>query len=135
MDEQLRVLSQPFDIDTHKKTFKDYLEVILLEDGTIVYATPSHQEKLIALACKKLGMTREELSDFCPREYYADFMTWLCSLTGSVALWDAHIVGRANERQQQTIARLVEEKLYKGPSMFHRQPNEKVPHDKESSIF
>lgn len=114
MDEQLRVMSQPFDIETHKRTFIDYLEVIILEDGTIVYAVPSHQEKLISLACKKRKMTRQELIDSCPREYYADFMTWLCSLTGSVALWTSHMVGKANERQKLAIARLAEEKLYKG---------------------
>lgn len=48
MDNEQIVLNGPFDIETHKKTFKNYLEVIILENGRIVYAVPSHQEKLIA---------------------------------------------------------------------------------------
>lgn len=34
------------------------------------------KEKLIALACQKRGVTRQELNDLCPREYYYDFLTW-----------------------------------------------------------
>lgn len=64
-----------FDLEQHKKKYVDYLEVLILEDGTVVYAVPSHQEKAIAVACAKLGVCRKELMDMCPPEYYADFMT------------------------------------------------------------
>lgn len=40
-----------FDLEKHKQTYVQYLEVVILEDGTVEYAVPSHQEKLIALAC------------------------------------------------------------------------------------
>ena len=40
-----------FDYKTHKENFFYYLEVVILEDGKIVYAVPSHQEKLIELYC------------------------------------------------------------------------------------
>lgn len=38
-----------FDIQKHKETFIDYLEVIIDVNGRIMYAVPSHQEKLIAM--------------------------------------------------------------------------------------
>lgn len=44
-----------FDLEKHKQTYVQYLEVVILEDGTVEYAVPSHQEKLIALACMKKG--------------------------------------------------------------------------------
>ena len=61
-----------FDLEKHKQTYVQYLEVVILEDGTVEYAVPSHQEKLIALACQKKGVSRQELNDLCPREYYYD---------------------------------------------------------------
>lgn len=36
-----------FDIQKHKETYKNYLEVIIDEEGSIHYAVPSHQEFLI----------------------------------------------------------------------------------------
>ncbi|GAB6761703.1 hypothetical protein [Bacillus cereus] len=42
---QQETLRGPFDIETHKKCFVDYLEVVIDEEGTVMYATPSHQEK------------------------------------------------------------------------------------------
>ena len=56
-----------FDIEKHKKTYIHYLEVVIDENGKIMYAVPSHQEKLITLACKRLNITREELNSMCPQ--------------------------------------------------------------------
>lgn len=109
-----KVLHNPFNIETHKTTFINYLEVIISEDGTVMYAVPSHQEKLISLACKKLNLTRDELNELCPQEYYFDFLTWLCKISGCVALWNSHRMGVANEQQLKTIKQLSEEKLYSG---------------------
>lgn len=77
-----------FDIEMHSKTFKEYLEVIIDADGKVMYAVPSHQEKLIALSRAKLGISREELNSMCPREYYFDFMRWLCKISGAMAVWN-----------------------------------------------
>ena len=38
-----------FDLEKHKQTYVQYLEVVILEDGTVEYAVPSHQEKLIEI--------------------------------------------------------------------------------------
>lgn len=41
------MLRSPFDIETHKATFVNYLEVCIDEGGTPHYAVPSHQEWLV----------------------------------------------------------------------------------------
>lgn len=44
------VLHSKFDIETHKCTFIDYLEVVITSDGVIHYAIPSHEQFCINLA-------------------------------------------------------------------------------------
>lgn len=36
------ILYQPFDIEVHKENFINKLEIVILEDGSAVYAVPSH---------------------------------------------------------------------------------------------
>lgn len=108
------ILKEPFNIEVHKKVFINYLEIIVLEDGTIIYATPSHQEKLIQLGCEALGVNREELMDLCPPEYYFDFMTWLCRTSNSVAVWNKFTVGKINDKQREALTMLKNEGLYMG---------------------
>lgn len=104
-----------FDIEQHKKTFIHYLEVIIDENGKIMYAVPSHQEKLITLACEKLNVTREELNAMCPQEYYFDLMTWLCKISGACAVWERFIkAGKLTEQQIKALKLLKNNKLYLG---------------------
>lgn len=114
MDKERRVLHSPFNIETHKETFVNYLEVVILEDGTVEYAVPSHQRKLIALACQKLNATEDELAKQCPEEYYFDFMKWLCMVSGAVALWNNFMEGTPNDQQKKSVEQLIEAKLYWG---------------------
>lgn len=108
------VLYQPFDIEVHKKEFINYLEVVIDEHGRVHYAVPSHQEKLIKLACMKHGMTRDELNDACPEAYYFNFITWLCIMSGCVSIWNDYMIGQANEKQAETIQKLADAGLYHG---------------------
>lgn len=104
-----------FDMEQHKKTFKNYLEVVIDENGKIMYAVPSHQEKLIKLACEKLKVTREELNAMCPQEYYFDFVTWLCKVYGACAVWNYHIEKyRLTEWQIKALEALKDNGLYHG---------------------
>lgn len=104
-----------FNIQKHKETYVNYLEAIILEDGSIEYAIPSHQEYLINLACKIYNITRYELSEKCPKEYYFDFMTWLCMQTNTIAVWNNYIIyNEINEKQLKTLKLLKENDLYKG---------------------
>ncbi len=114
-----------FDIEQHKKKYVNYLEVLVEQDGRIVYAVPSHQEKAVALACEKLGVTRRELLDMCPREYYFDYMNWLLKISGAIALWNEQCLAPAATRKQVgAIRRLKMAGLYKGAVPLITERNE-----------
>lgn len=109
-------LHSPFDIKKHKAEFVGYLEVIITANGAIQYAVPSHQEKALALACEKLGKTREEITAMCPREFYYDYLNWLLSLTGSIAVWYEIVAGRTvTNKQVAALRQLKLAGLYRGP--------------------
>ena len=96
-----------FDIKQHKAKYVHYLEVIIREDGTIEYAHPCHQEKLIEIACQRLGLTREELCAMCPPEYYGDFTVWLCRMSGAVSVWEDFIIyDSLNNLQRLALCKL-----------------------------
>ncbi len=106
-----------FDIEKHKQTYINYLEVMILRNGTIVYAIPSHMEKAKQLCCEQLHITLEELSNMCPIEYWCDYMTWLLTKCGAVAVWnELYKTGEfgLNNRQRATLKRLKLHGLYKG---------------------
>lgn len=108
-------LYSEFDTEQHKKTFIHYLEVVIDESGKIMYAVPSHQEKMIALAREKLNVTREELNAMCPQEYYFDFMTWLSKISGACAVWEKFIqADKLNEQQIEALQVLKDNGLYLG---------------------
>ena len=108
-------LHSDFDAEQHEKTFIHYLEVVIDENGKIMYAVPSHQEMLIKLACDKLNITREKLNAMCPQEYYCDFMTWLCKMSGACAVWENFIqCGKLTKQQIRALQMLKENGLYLG---------------------
>jgi len=109
-----QVLHMPFNIQTHKETFKNYLEVIIDEEGVVHYAVPSHQEFLIAHLVKTKYGTREALNDAVPREYWFDMMTWLCNESGMVSIWNDRYHGEPNEAQRIAMAQLKEAGIYVG---------------------
>lgn len=113
--EQQQVLHSPFNIETHKRTFINYLEVVILEDRTIEYAVPSHQEKLIRICLNKLDITRDELYEMCPLfEFYFDFNIWLSQMSGAIAVWNDRYEGIANTEQKKILKRLKMHGLYVG---------------------
>lgn len=113
MSKKYSVYSE-FDIEKHKETFVNYLEVLIQEDGHVMYAVPSHQELAIRLACEAKGWTRDELNKACPKEFYFDFLPWLLSLTKSISVWDGFYVGDANDVQMSKLVELRNAGLYKG---------------------
>ena len=79
----------PFDLEQHKATFTNYLEVLIDADGKVMYAVPSHQEKAVRLVMERLDCTREAVLAMCPPEYYFDYMNWLLMMAGNaMAVWD-----------------------------------------------
>ena len=105
-----------FDLEKHKATYVKYLEVLIDSDGKVMYAVPSHQEKAIKVACEKLGITRDELKKMCPREFWFDFMRWLCKIAGLVAVWnDDCEYWEPTVKQVGKLRQLKMEGLYTGP--------------------
>ena len=118
LEEEYNLYSK-FDIQKHKENYINYLEVLILENGEVEYAVPSHQDKAVALACKKLNKTKKEIEDMCPREYYCDYLTWLLGITGSISVWgncsEHFIVYKTiNKKQIATLKKLKKHGLYKG---------------------
>lgn len=108
-----------FDIQKHKETYINYLEVLILEDGTVEYAVPSHQAKALEIACKKLNKTKKEIKDICPRAYYWDYLTWILGISGAVSVWancGENLIRykTINKKQIATLKRLKLHGLYKG---------------------
>lgn len=114
MSENYSVYSK-FDLKKHKATFVNYLEVIIGPDGVVQYAVPSHQEMLIKIACVKLGITRQELNDMCPQQWYFDFVRWLCKITGCISVWNEFVIGyEFNAKHIETLRRLKTDGVYRG---------------------
>ncbi len=103
-----------FDLEKHKKTYVDYLEVMIGEGGDVHYAVPSHQEYAIWAACQKLGVTRYELCEMTPEEYYFDWLTWLLRQSGMIAVWNDRYIGEANKKQKNVLKRMKLSGVYKG---------------------
>jgi len=113
--EEAYSIYSPFNAEEHKKKYINYLKVVILEDGTVEYAIPSHQEKLIKIACQKLSVNRSELDTMCPPQYWCDFMRWLSIQTGAIAVWtDGYVAAKVNRRQLATMKRLKLFGIYKG---------------------
>ena len=103
-----------FDMDKHKQKYVHYLEVMIDEDGVVHYAVPSHQEWAIAEVCRKKHLSREEVCDSTPREFYCDWMRWLLSQCGAVAVWEGFYEGEPNRKQRAALRKLKMGGVYKG---------------------
>lgn len=107
-----------FDMNKHKETFFHYLEVIVFPDGHVEYAVPSHQEKLIAVCREQLRVSRDELFDMCPEEYYCDVIVWLCNISGCVSVWTNGIMksdcNPLTNAQWNTLQKMKEIGIYEG---------------------
>lgn len=105
-----------FDIDKHKETYINYLEVIITGDGVIHYAVPSHQEYMIRLAMDMNNWSRKELIDSIPDDYLGDVIIWLSKVTNSVSVWNTFIEFYwINDAQLKSIKNLYGAGLYSGP--------------------
>ena len=118
-EEQQRVLHSPFDVETHKKTFINYLEVIIRKDGTIEYAVPSHMIKLQRIYGKTMDEVFEEYQHQHENEPYdvavlLDPVEWLCKKTGCISVWECGYAGMINDAQRKSLQLLHDNDLYLG---------------------
>lgn len=87
-------------IKQHKHT--NYCEAIILPNGDIDYATPSHIYKLISLT----GKSKDEIDSIMPRT--ASPLEWLVSYTNCVAVWyDFFRFNSLTEKQKCSLHKLV----------------------------
>lgn len=122
--EDQKILHQPFDIETHKKTFIHYLEIVILEDGTIVYAVPSHNKKLESICCKNLGIdinfeyspNPQLTHDFKLKHgnNWWDWEDYLYETSKAICVWENMYKGRPNIKQLNQLKILKENNLYLG---------------------
>lgn len=119
--EQQKVLHSPFDIETHKKTFINYLEIIIDSEGVCHYAVPSHNGALEKRVLDKYHIEYDEwdfygkASQLCPRDRWCDYQEWLCEETGCIMVWgksNSRIEGIPNDKQLATLEILRKEGLY-----------------------
>ena len=108
------ILHSDFDIETHKRTFINYLEVVIDKDGTIMYATPSHQQKMIEIYKNQEDLTEDEVWDRIPKN--DDVIEWLNDKTGVIAVWNDFYYpnGKANAAQLNQLQILKDNDLYNG---------------------
>lgn len=118
--EQQKVLNSPFNIETHKKTFINYLEIVIDPEGTCHYAVPSHNGALEKVILKNRGIEfndwdfYEKASNLCPVDRRWEYYLWLCEETGYLMVWgkpDTRIEGQPNLKQLETLAILEKEGL------------------------
>lgn len=102
-------------IEDHKANYINKLEVVITEKGDVYYAHPSHISVMEHLACEKLGVTAQELSDMCPPEYYFNWMYWVSTKSKAIAVYNDRCCGDfPNKKQQHVIERLKIAGLYQG---------------------
>lgn len=112
--DEWNVLRSPFNAQIHKETFINYLEVVILENGVIEYAVPSHQQKVTSIIAKSRNITSQQVADLCPVKYYANYPEWLCNESRCVMVWNDFYIGEPNEDQVKSLIMLMSEGLYKG---------------------
>ena len=106
------VLHAPFNIETHKKTFIDYLEIIIREDGTVEYAVPSHVYKLMSIFAGDDYDVSTISNQFLNDASGLTPIEWLCKKTGCISVWTNGFEGTATEKQIEVLKQLASEKLY-----------------------
>lgn len=93
-------------------------EGLILPDGTLVEALPSHTSKAESLCLKKLGINREELWKRCPKEASGHYMEWLLNICGAISVWATfYKIGTERELTKEQYLTLRDLKLrgiYKG---------------------
>ena len=116
----LDVLYTPFDVEIHKREFVNYLEVVILEDGTVEYAVPSHELKLTNILMERNGMTIEEVRDLYRNSDHSSILNylspidWFCKETRCISVWNDFYKGNPNEKQLQSLQNLKNHGLYYG---------------------
>lgn len=87
----------------NKDKFRNYCEIILTETGSVVTATPSHQDCLLLLAAEKHNTTIEKYKKSIPMDCLP--MYWIISKEGFMSIWYNNIIApfKHNRFQERSI--------------------------------
>lgn len=114
---QRKALNEPFNIETHKRLFVSYLEVIIKPDGTVEYAVPSHYNKLISIYGESHNMTFDEAYDYFYNLHKVGIFVdvdYLVRETKCVSIWFNGRIGEPNDAQTKTLKELKSAGIYNG---------------------
>ena len=102
------ILHSKFDVEVHSKNFINYCEVIVLPDGSVEYAVPSHERKVIEIFKREFDLSDEDFDNF-PEELSIDYICKKCHL---IMLWYdyAYAPIRITKEQRNTLHNLVSHK-------------------------
>lgn len=97
-------LHSKFNYKKHSETYICYCEVVIMPNGTVHYAVPSHLEFLMNTYCDKYNMTRKALYDYL-YDYNVPFNFLLYELH-AVCVWYNYYEGTPNKKQQRVLNKL-----------------------------
>ena len=103
MSDAYDVLHAPFDFKTHNETFVNYCEVVIDEDGTIIYGVPSHTECLKRMYTERFGGNPD---DDCPKEFYGDYLGWLADKLNACVVYTRMFGRFYNDKQLRQLRKL-----------------------------
>ena len=117
--ESFQVIPQEVtDIDKYKKENINYFEVIIMPDGKIYKAIPSHSGFLEYLFAKSKGMNIIEMQEWAretlPRNILFAWMDYLTEQTGCIAVWIDRIWGKPNSKQLEVLKECQRKEVYQG---------------------
>lgn len=100
----------------------NYCEIIILNNGAIELATPSHQEKLIELYCKYEGITKEQFKKEFPREL--DIVSFICEKYSLISIWYRQVICTKPNRFQKRTLDLLKKNGLISENITHKLPKE-----------
>lgn len=105
------IIYSEFDIETHKKNFIDYLEVVITDDGIIHYAIPSHNEFVYKLLIDKFKLKdKDDLYEFLKNlPIYID----PTQLAKCCCVWVNNVNGYVNNKILKSLKLLQDNELLK----------------------
>lgn len=120
---QQEVLHSPFDIETHKRTFVAYLEVVISPEGIVEYAVPSHTDKLVEIFAKQKGFddihkAKKYIIETTIKNGMLSTIDYLTGATGYISVWFSRYVAGdpPTKAQLDKLKELFDNGVYVGPT-------------------
>lgn len=102
------ILHSKFDVEVHSKHFINYCEVIVLPNGEVEYAVPSHERKAIEIFKREFNLSDEDLNNLS-KDLSIEYICEKCHL---IMLWYAYAFTpiKITQEQVNTLNELISHK-------------------------